>query len=45
MNGIHVAIEEQVVSHVQDITLDVERSDDGQVGLVMKGGSSDSDCC
>ncbi|MFB4164198.1 hypothetical protein ACE1TI_10250 [Alteribacillus sp. JSM 102045] len=44
INGINVAIEEQIVSHVQNVTLDVESSGDGQVGLVMKG-ETNSDCC
>ncbi|RSL33284.1 hypothetical protein D7Z54_11715 [Salibacterium salarium] len=46
INGIHVAIEEQILSHVDGVTLDVETTDDDQQGLVMHGGpNSDSDCC
>ncbi|WP_252312276.1 hypothetical protein [Sinobaca sp. H24] len=44
INGIDVAIEKQVLPHVENITLDVQTNSDGQSGLVMDGGS-DSDCC
>lgn len=42
INGVNVAIEEGVVDHVVDVTLDYQETEQG-AGLVIVGG--DQDCC
>ncbi|MFC5711862.1 hypothetical protein ACFPU1_03630 [Thalassorhabdus alkalitolerans] len=44
INGLNVAIEEQIVSHVDTVTLDVEADMSGNKSLTMKN-SAGSDCC
>nr|WP_161603241.1 hypothetical protein [Halalkalibacterium ligniniphilum] len=39
INGIQVAIEKGIVSHVKDITLDFEKGERG-AGLIILGGSN-----
>ncbi|WP_413408495.1 hypothetical protein [Paenibacillus amylolyticus] len=39
INKIRVAVDPEIVTTVESITLDVERYDDG-LGLVVSGGSS-----